>query len=314
LRSGQYYSKGKFLLSGEYFVLYGAKALAVPLKYGQKMTVEEIPDKGLIRWTTHVMDKLWFTAVYSRRDFEILQASDEMTAIVVQNLLKEGSKLQPGLNLENKGFFIQNHIDFDLNWGLGSSSSLVSNLSFWLELDPYALYRAIYQGSGYDVFCARAEKPIIYQLHDDLPLVVESSFRPSFTEKLYFIYLGRKQDSQESVRKFRAYQYDDEKVIGEISALTGAMEAANSLDDFLKIMHDHEEILSKVLGLPGVKPELFPDFNGEIKSLGAWGGDFVMAASTLEPEEVRQYFLKKDMPVFFKWKEIVYQEKLKIES
>ncbi|MEQ3661167.1 MAG: GHMP kinase, partial [Flavobacterium sp.] len=35
-----YYSNGKLLLTGEYVVLDGAKALAVPTKFGQSLSIE----------------------------------------------------------------------------------------------------------------------------------------------------------------------------------------------------------------------------------------------------------------------------------
>jgi hypothetical protein len=39
-----------------------------------------------------------------------------------------------------------------------------------------------------------------------------------------------------------------------------------------------------------VKEALFPDFKGIIKSLGAWGGDFVLVISKENPNE---YFIAK---------------------
>ena len=306
MRSGEFYSKGKFLLSGEYFVLYGAKALAVPLKFGQRMFVDELPDSGILRWETYVLDKLWFSASFHLEDMGILKSSNEKTAFFIQKLLKEGRKLQPGLNRNTKGYYIQNHIDFDINWGLGSSSSLVSNLAYWLDIDPFALYSSSFQGSGYDVFCARAGKPILYQLKDHFPEVHETYFKPSFTDNLYFVYLERKQDSQESVREFKARKFMDDHIIRKVSDLTDAMLKAASLSEFLTVMRSHEETLSAVLGLPMVKEGLFPDFQGEIKSLGAWGGDFVMVGTSLSQKEVKEYFSRKNRPVVFKYSEIVY--------
>jgi hypothetical protein len=39
-----------------------------------------------------------------------------------------------------------------------------------------------------------------------------------------------------------------------------------------------------------VQQELFPDFPGQLKSLGAWGGDFIWAVSEEPAEKVRAYF------------------------
>ena len=280
--------------------------MAVPLKFGQRMLIDELPEPGLMRWETCVLDKLWFSAYFLLKDMEILKTSDKKTALFIQNVLEKGRKLNPGLNMSAKGYHIQNHIDFDINWGLGSSSSLVSNLAYWLDIDPFALYSSSFQGSGYDVFCARAAKPITYQLINNLPEVHETDFKPSFTDNLYFVYLGRKQDSQESVRKFMERQFMDDQIIRKVSELTGAMLKAASLNEFLAVMRLHEETVSAVLGLPMVKEELFPDFQGEIKSLGAWGGDFVMAGTSLSTKEVKDYFSKKNMPVVFRWEEIIY--------
>jgi mevalonate kinase len=47
-----FYSNGKLLITGEYLVLDGAKALALPTKFGQNLTVEEGANQE-ISWTSH---------------------------------------------------------------------------------------------------------------------------------------------------------------------------------------------------------------------------------------------------------------------
>ncbi len=306
MTGGEYYSRGKFLLSGEYLVLYGAKALAVPLKFGQRMIAGSMPGPVILKWETFVKEKLWFAAEFDLKDLEIMETTDEKTALFIQSLLKAGGKLRPELHLSNCGYHIQNHIEFDIKWGLGSSSSLISNLAYWLGIDPYALYRSVFRGSGYDVFCSRAEKPIIYQLADGRPSVIEAPFDPSFADNLYFVYSGRKQDSQASVEKFMNRQFNDDKIIREISDLTDSMIKAASFEEFSGLMRRHEEIMSGILGQNRVKEEQFPDFKGEVKSLGAWGGDFVMAVTKMSEPEVRNYFKRKNLEIVFKWVEIVY--------
>jgi mevalonate kinase len=306
LRSGEYYSKGKFLLSGEYFVLYGAKALALPLKFGQKMLVREIPEPGIIDWETFVMDKRWFTARIGLKDMSIPESSDQKTAVFIRDLLRGGGKLQPELRLTSHGFSIRNYLDFDISWGLGSSSSLVSNLAWWLDIDPYSLYRSTFHGSGYDVFCARANGPMTFKLKDDQSEIREIDFRPVFTDHLYFIYTGRKQDTQESVKEFRSRPLRDEKIISQVSDLTEAFIKSSDFEDFSSLINAHEALISAAIGIPPVKEQLFPDFKGEIKSLGAWGGDFVMAATALNDKEVKEYFHQKNLDLVFKWDEIIY--------
>jgi mevalonate kinase len=306
LRSGEYYSKGKFLLSGEYFVLYGSKALAVPLKFGQKMIVRENSRPGLIEWETIVMNKSWFRASFRLQDMAVLESSDQKTASLIHHLLEKGGELQPELFRTSEGLSIQCHLDFDIRWGLGSSSSLVSNLAYWLDLDPYALYRSTFQGSGYDVYCARANGPMTFRLNHDRCEIHEVHFRPAFADHLFFIYSGRKQDSQESVKKFISKPFKDEKIINHISNLTEAFINSPDLEDYLSVIRSHEAIISEALGLPAVKQEFFPDFEGEIKSLGAWGGDFMMAATSMNDKEVKEYFHQKNLDVVFGWDEIIY--------
>ena len=43
--------------------------------------------------------------------------------------------------------------------------------------------------------------------------------------------------------------------------------------------------MSEILEMQTVKEALFPDFRGVVKSLGAWGGDFVLAVSRENPTE-----------------------------
>ncbi|MGB5499701.1 MAG: GHMP kinase, partial [Maribacter sp.] len=47
----EFYSNGKLLMTGEYAVLDGAKAWAIPTTYGQSLTVLETDSKK-IEWTS----------------------------------------------------------------------------------------------------------------------------------------------------------------------------------------------------------------------------------------------------------------------
>ena len=69
----------------------------------------------------------------------------------------------------------------------------------------------------------------------------------------------------------------------------------SSIDEFSKLINTHEAIISKLLKTnPLIKN--FPDYNGVIKSLGAWGGDFFLA---IGPENSMEYFKKKGMNISF---------------
>ena len=60
----QFYSNGKLLLTGEYVVLDGATALAVPTKFGQDLTVEKIQEPQLIWGSFTSTGECWFEAVF----------------------------------------------------------------------------------------------------------------------------------------------------------------------------------------------------------------------------------------------------------
>ena len=51
--------------------------------------------------------------------------------------------------------------------------------------------------------------------------------------------------------------------------------------------------------------EYFNDFEGEIKSLGAWGGDFFLVATEWDEGKVKKYFDSKDLNIVFRYNDIV---------
>ncbi len=56
----EFYSNGKLLITGEYLVLDGAKALALPTKFGQTLTVE-VAQNQEISWCSYDSDEsVWF--------------------------------------------------------------------------------------------------------------------------------------------------------------------------------------------------------------------------------------------------------------
>jgi hypothetical protein len=304
LKTGTYFSAGKLLLSGEYLVLYGAKALAVPLKRGQRMVVSKGDEKGIMHWVTNVTGKEWFSADYRLPSMNIIRASHDVTADFVKQLLLAGCSMNPSFIREEDSYRVVSDIEFDICWGLGSSSSLVSNLAWWMDIDPYLLFRKIFPGSGYDVFCARANRPLLFQISDEMPVAMDAGFNPVFKDCLWFIYLGKKQDSQKSVVNFRSNARVGKDDVNEISSLTEKMINSENLDDFISLMHRHEELMSGIIKMKSVGEERFPDFPGAVKSLGAWGGDFVMAATTMPEAELRTYFSQKGYGTIFRYNEL----------
>jgi len=218
----RFFSRGKILISGEYVVLYGARALSVPTRLGQYLEVEEISGKGNISVRSWVNDRSWFSCMMEYPGFSILETNEESVCAFVRELLVAADRLKPGFFSAKKNLTIRSDLQFDTRWGLGSSSSLISNLAWWVDIDPYELFWEISTGSGYDIASARAQGPLIYQLVNSQPLIDPISFDPPYKENIFFVYLGYKQDSQYSVEKFREKIKPDPGVVNMISGISGA--------------------------------------------------------------------------------------------
>ena len=209
------------------------------------------------------------------------------------------------------------HLDFDPNWGLGSSSTLIANLARWANVNPYELLKMTFGGSGYDIACATVERPIYYQVKTEVPEPVEGptptvepiNFTPHFANHLFFVYQGQKQSSSKEIKAFlsKANPVDLQKDIEAVSEISRAVPKCQSLDEFAMLMQCHERIISRCIGQEPVQKH-FPDFEGVLKSLGAWGGDFILAATKWDENQVKAYFKEKGLEVVFGYKELVLNQ------
>ena len=299
----RYHSHGKFLLTGEYLVLKGALALALPLKMGQTMTVETVCTPSL-QWNAHQPDGPWFSVSLDPKTLDIFSCDDPAKAKKLSQILKAVQKLNPAAF--NEGLHFETHLDFDPNWGLGSSSTLIANLAQWANVNPYELLKLTFGGSGYDIACATVEQPIYYQLIDGKPQTETTDFNPSFANHLFFIYQGQKQSSSKEIKAFleKANPTDLQQDIEAASKISRAVPKCESVDKFGMLMQCHERIINRCIGQEPVQKR-FPDFEGVLKSLGAWGGDFILAATEWGENQVRDYFKSKGLEVVFGFKEMV---------
>ena len=299
----KYYSHGKFLLTSEYLVLKGALALALPLKLGQSLTIETVCTPSL-QWNAYKLNGPWFSVTMNPENLEIINSDDQPKAEKLSEILKAVKQLNPAAFKD--GLCFETRLDFDPNWGLGSSSTLIANLARWANVNPYELLKLTFGGSGYDIACATAEQPIYYQLIDNQPNVEIIDFNPSFAEHLFFIYQGQKQSSSKEIKAFLAKSnpIDLQKDIEAVSKISRAVPKCQSLEEFAMLMQCHERIISRCIGQEPVQKR-FPDFEGVLKSLGAWGGDFILAATRWGENQVKEYFKGKGLEVVFGYKEIV---------
>ena len=301
----EFYSNGKLLITGEYLVLDGAKAFALPTKFGQNLIVEKGNNQE-IKWTSFDSDgSIWLEETLSFEDISIKNISD--TASSKRNtlieILHEGHLLNPDFITKSEGFHITTELTFPRNWGLGTSSTLINNIAQWLEIDAFVLLKNSFGGSGYDIACAQNDVPILYHLENGNPVVEKVTFEPEFTENLYFVYLDKKQSSKAAIAFYHNNKNRDlAQIIKQNDALTQQVLKAKKLQEFALNLEEHEAEMSNILEMHTIKESLFPDFNGVIKSLGAWGGDFVMAIAKENPTD---YFKKRGFKTIVSYKEMI---------
>lgn len=294
-----YYASGKLLLFGEYLVLKGAKSLSIPLKYGQKMTVMATEQEE-IHWVSRVNDAEWFSAIFTKA-LDLIETTNQQIAVTLLHLLKMIKNEKPDLFLE--GLDVELEADFPLEWGFGSSSTLISLLAQWSETDPFWLLRNSFGGSGYDVACATADSPIVFKSGKNSSEAVELSEK--ITSKLLFIYSGKKQKSKNEVLRFEEIAVS-EKDVEEMNYLIDSVIACEEIEKFEVLIEQSEQFLSETLALEPIKRSTFSNYPFSIKSLGAWGGDFFMATFRKE-EEARDYFSGRDYKIQFNYDQIIKQ-------
>ena len=306
----QYYSNGKLLLTGEYVVLDGATSLAVPTKFGQDLLIEPIREPQLIWGSFTHTGECWFEASFDLPKLRLTSAtfnsnsegSSEFIAETLQNILQEAKNLNPEFLNINHGFLVKTNLTFPRNWGLGSSSTLINNIASWAKVNPFTLLWNAFSGSGYDIACAKHNSPILYQLHEKQPQVEEVNFNPNFSDELFFIHLNQKQNSREGIAHYKKHKEEAKNLIPEINNLTQEFLGATSSNNLTKIISEHEKIISSIIKQETIKKSLFSDYFGEIKSLGAWGGDFILVTGN---EDTPKYFTQKGFHTILPYKEMV---------
>jgi mevalonate kinase len=298
----RFYSNGKLLITSEYLVLDGATALALPTKYGQDLVVEETQNHT-VDWTSYEVDEgIWMKVHLSIEsiisgDVNDLNPQEER----LLSILHQAHLMNPALLQNSLGLSIKTHLGFPKLWGLGSSSTLINNVAQWFDIDAYQLLEKTFGGSGYDIACAKHDSAILYRKNQNNPKIQEIDFKPVCAENIYFVYLNQKQDSRKAIETYRAKNKNNQS-ISVFDALTQAILKENDFDSMSQIMQKHEHLLSGILEIKTVQETLFSDFDGTIKSLGGWGGDFVMALSKSNPKD---YFAAKGYTTILPYSEMI---------
>lgn len=299
----KFYSNGKLLISGEYLVLDGALSLALPTKYGQSLDIDS-NTSGKIEWKSYnANQECWFKAELALANFEIINHNNQKVANTLQEILRTARALNSAFLIESKGLVVQTELTFPNEWGLGTSSTLINNIAQWAQCNAFELLEKSFGGSGYDIACAQNKFPITYQRNGIHPQVEKVDFYPDFKENIFFVYLNQKQDSKEGIKMYRSLELDKRGLIEKANNITQKMIATQNLQEFENLVDEHETLLSDLLNIEPVKQKLFTDFTGTVKSLGAWGGDFVMVTGA--ETEVYQYFKNKGYTTILSYKEMI---------
>lgn len=298
-----YYSNGKLLITGEYVVLDGAQALALPTKFGQNLIIQQGKNK-IISWKSYDSDSsIWFEDIISFNTvIEKTTFEDDKIKTTLVEILHHAYLLNSDFINQSEGYTITTELTFPKFWGLGTSSTLINNIAQWLQIDAFTLLKNSFGGSGYDIACAQHHTPILYQLINDKPVVEEINFNPDFTDKIHFVYLNKKQNSKTAIANYYNNQGNIQKEIPIINAITKIVTTATDPREFAIALQKHEIELSNILKMQTVKEALFPDFKGTIKSLGAWGGDFVLVIAKDNPTN---YFQEKGYTIVIPYSDMI---------
>jgi mevalonate kinase len=214
-------------------------------------------------------------------------------------------------------------VNFDMEWGLGSSSSLISNVAFMFSINPFTLHFNVSKGSGYDVACSRSDGPIIYRLnyktdiyktasgnplnpeYFQVPVYSKVNFNPHFKNKLFFAWSGRKQNSAISVEKFNSQSTVKEEDIQKITRISRDIISTPDTESFIRLLKEHDEIISGILGEEPLSLTEFRGFPGYVKSLGAWGGDFILIVWEGNVDELMHLLKQKGIEVVFPFDKLI---------
>jgi hypothetical protein len=123
------------------------------------------------------------------------------------------------------------------------------------------------------------------------------------------LYSGQKKKTAKEVSSFLKEKTVSEQLIVEMSVLSEAFSVCQEQKEFNLLIRQHEKLIGNLIGQLPVKEQYFADFDGEIKSLGAWGGDFYLISTKLPFSGVEKYFANKGLSTMFRWDDLILKRK-----
>lgn len=290
-------SAGKLLLTGEYAVLLGASALVVPINLRQSLNLLENKSE-IISWISMYNNKVFFKSELKTLDLDPFKPSFSSRERFIISLLKAARSLNPTF-LNGNGYSIITNLEANPEWGFGSSAQLTVNIARLSKIAPWHLHKAVSKGSGADVICAEMEHSILFSTEGTTYSANPVDFNPPFLKDLILIYTGHKQDTATGVENFLSKTSINNPIIGKIDSLTREATKAMDKKEFIEIIEMHERTLSELLNIDITSNIWFNGFPGLLKSLGTWGGDYIMAIPYGDPEEAIRWLKRKtNHPIF----------------
>lgn len=296
------FAQGKLLISGEYLVLDGAKAIAFPLKYGQSLKCSETSDAAVLHWQSFEEEELWLDLKLNKKTLEIVEVSDIERAGGVIKIIKEAQLLNKNAPA------LPDHMEVRSNFpfisGFGSSSTLIALMAHFFKVDVFQLSDATFGGSGYDVACAFHEGPLLYQNKKTEKVIQAVDLSDDITQYMFFVHSGQKMNSRNAIAHYRS---QNEEVIAsavqEINTLSEQLLKASTFEELNNFGMASEKLLQGILKQASWN-DVFPDCPFTLKALGAWGGDYFMAIAH-NKEEVKNYFKKKNLNQILCYQELI---------
>ncbi len=295
------FSPGKLMLTSEYVAVDGALVLAVPTKLGQELFFTENDDQqSSVHWQAYHQNQLWLDTKIDYKNWIIKETNNQKASEFILKVLKTVQTFSETKFKNDVSYHFKTNLQFPSDFGLGSSSTLMSNLGEWAEIDPFILNEESLGGSGYDVAVAKEKSAIMYSRFPERTYH-KIVFEPSFKDELIFIHLNQKQDTREGISHYKSKPTSTE-LINQYSELTKMIVKSQNLEEFSELMTIHEQKLSDFLGIPSVKEIYFPNCPSFVKSLGAWGGDFVL---TSKFGDYKAYFKSCGFDKIFSWDDLI---------
>lgn len=307
-----FYGHGKLMLTGEYLVLDGGASIAFPTRKGQFLKVEP-NQSGHLHWIAlDEYKKPWLEVEFDLRNLRLISATYETVEEKgdvdfperLRDILLTCQKLNPDFLARSEGLRVFTMLEFNRQWGLGSSSTLIYTLSEWAGVDAFELLRDTFGGSGYDLACAGANSAIEFKLDGDKPIWRSLDLRFPFEDQLFFVYLNQKMNSRKGIKTYRRNIKGKnlEHSLNKLEEINTKLLNCSSVEDFEKAMNTHEQMIAGLIEEPCVKDRLFNDYPRVIKSLGAWGGDFCLATGGADE---RAYFQEKGYTTIIEFEEML---------